>query len=95
MSVKNLMLAVAAAALMSSPVAAAVQIVNNPALFGGTLQVITFDTPDSDTIAEVQANYGVILHSLNPDAHTFEPDQVISPGSARSRATPSAAPSTA
>lgn len=71
MSVKTLMLAVAAAALMASPAGATVTIVNNPALFGGTLQVITFDTADSDTIAEVQATYGVNLHSLDPAAHTF------------------------
>lgn len=71
MTVKTLMLAVAAAALMASPAGAAVTIVNNPALFGGTPQVLTFDTADSDTIAEVQANYGVNIHSLSADAHTF------------------------
>ena len=38
MTVKTLMLAVAAVALMASPAGAAVTIVNNPALFGGTLE---------------------------------------------------------
>ena len=63
--------AAAAAALATSPVQAGVTIVNDSALFGGTLKVVTFDTPDSDTIAEVQTNYGVALHSLDPRAHTF------------------------
>lgn len=77
MSIKTLMFAFAAVAVATSPAHAAVTIVNNPASFGGALQVITFDTPDSDTIAEVQANFDVTIQSLDPRAHTF----VAGPGS--------------
>ncbi len=71
MSIRTLMLGVGAAILVTSSAHGTVTIVNNPALFSGTLRVITFDTPDTDTIAEVQANQGVSIHSLAPQAHTF------------------------
>lgn len=71
MSIRRLMLGVAAAAFVTLPAQAAVTVVNNPALFDGTLRVITFDTPGNDTVAEVLANEAVNIHSLDSQAHTF------------------------
>lgn len=72
MRFQNLLIVVAVGAVIFSGSAqAAITVVNSAAALGANTQAITFDTPDSATLAAVQANFGVSVQSAEAGAAPF------------------------
>jgi hypothetical protein len=67
----------ALALMAQAPASASITVVNSPAALGASTTAITFDTPQSNSIAGLLTNYGINAHSLSADAHTF----ITGPGS--------------
>eukprot|EP01035_Chromulina_nebulosa_P051361 gene51361-69916_t len=72
MRFQNLLIVVAlGAVIFSGSAQAASTVVGSPAALGASPQAITFDTPDSATLTDVQTNFGVSFQSAEAGAAPF------------------------